>query len=85
MTSTRFFNNSKSDELFVLGIDDKIMDDKSPIFRDNDQKQSSIPMSQLVDSYSFRKKHKRKMSKLIMEKFDPNVNVPPIATSIITY
>ena len=37
MTSTRFFNNSKSDGLFVSGIDDKIMDDKSPIFRDNDQ------------------------------------------------
>ena len=25
------------------------------------------------------------MSKLIIEKCDPNVNVPPIATSIITY
>ena len=60
MINTRFFNNSKSEELFVLGIDDKIMDEKSPIFRDNDQKQSIIPMSQLVDSYSFRKNIKER-------------------------
>ena len=51
MKSNFLFNNSKLDKSFVLDIDDKIIDDKSEISCDNDQKQLSIPMSQLVDSY----------------------------------
>ena len=45
MKSNFFFNDSKLDKSFVLDIDDKIIDDKSEISCDNDQKQLSIPMS----------------------------------------
>ena len=38
MASTPLFNSSNLDELFVLNIDDKIIDEKSPKSRDNDQK-----------------------------------------------
>ena len=45
MKSNFLFNNSKLDKSFVLDIDDKIIDDKSEISCDNDQKQLNIPMS----------------------------------------
>ena len=38
MASTPLFNSSNLDELFVLNIHDKIIDEKSPKSRDNDQK-----------------------------------------------
>lgn len=78
MASTPLFNSSNLDELFVLDIDDKIIDDKSPKSRDNDQKQSSIIRSRLVDSCPFKKEHRRKMWELILEKSDDNVNIPHI-------
>ena len=38
MTSTLLFNNSNSDELFVLDVDEKIVDEKYPRSPNNVQK-----------------------------------------------